>query len=116
MADLTGYAAEQWGVAVDAYYLRKATPVATGFLAYFPDAIAEVARVSLAGNVQHLPGAPLHWDKSKSTDETDALARHLLDHLTGITFDTDGQRHLAKVAWRAMAALQRALEAERIAL
>lgn len=89
---------------------RKAAPVATGVLDYFPDALVEVARVSKAGNEQHHPGAPLHWDKSKSTDEADALVRHLLERGTR---DSDGQRHSAKVAWRALALLQRELDAER---
>jgi hypothetical protein len=89
---------------------RKAIPIATGFVDYFPDAMAEVARLSKAGNDQHHPGEPLHWDKSKSTDEADALMRHFLDRGTR---DTDGQRHSAKVAWRAMALLQREIDAER---
>ena len=87
---------------------RKDTPIVTGVLDYFPDAIAEVARVSVAGNEQHNLG-PLRWDKSKSTDEADALVRHLMERGT---FDTDGQRHSAKVAWRALALLQRELDAE----
>ena len=37
---------------------RKETPVYTGVLKYFPDAIMEVARVSLAGNKQHHPDKP----------------------------------------------------------
>lgn len=82
---------------------RKATPIATGVLDYFPDAIAEVARVSKAGNDQHNPGQPLHWAKNKSTDHADCIARHLLERGT---IDTDGQRHSAKVAWRALALLQ----------
>jgi hypothetical protein len=98
LADLPNDAAE-----------RKALPIASGVLAYFPDALAEVARVSRIGNEQHHPGSPLHWDKSKSTDEADALVRHLLDRGT---FDTDGTRHSAKVAWRALALLQRELDAE----
>ena len=56
---------------------RKRIPIYTGLIKYFPDAIAEVARVSLIGNQQHHPDKPLHWDRSKSTDELDALARHL---------------------------------------
>ena len=32
---------------------RKAIPVYTGFMAYFPDAIAAVARLSLVGGLQH---------------------------------------------------------------
>ena len=47
--------------------------------------------------------------KEKSTDEADALVRHLLDRGKR---DTDGVRHSAKVAWRALALLQREIEAE----
>lgn len=88
---------------------RKAMPLATGLLDYFPDALLVVAEVSRIGNEQHHPGAPLHWDKSKSTDEADALLRHLVDRGT---IDTDGVRHSGKVAWRALALLQRELDAE----
>lgn len=91
---------------------RKATPICTGVLDYFPDALLEVARVSKAGNDQHNPGQPLHWAKEKSTDEPDALLRHLIDRGKR---DTDGQRHSAKVAWRALALLQREIDAERAA-
>jgi len=86
---------------------RKATPVFTGVLAYFPDAINDVAKCSYAGQQQHNPNEPLAWDRSKSGDELDALARHLLD---AGTFDTDGIRHSAKVAWRALANLQKEIE------
>ncbi len=89
---------------------RKERPVYTGVLKYFPDAIMEVAKVSLAGNQQHHPDKPLHWDRAKSTDELDALARHLID---AGKLDDDGQRHSAKVAWRALANLQKEIEAER---
>jgi hypothetical protein len=89
---------------------RKNAPVYSGFLKYFPDAIVEVARLSKKGNDQHNPGSPLHWDRSKSGDELDALTRHLLDEASGNTMDTDDVPHLAKVAWRAMAALQKACE------
>lgn len=89
---------------------RKATPVYTGLLKYFPDALEEVARVSLAGNKQHHPDEPLHWDRAKSTDDYDALTRHLIDHARGEEVDTDGQLHLAKVCWRALATLQKLLE------
>ena len=88
---------------------RKALPLASGVLDYFPDALLVVAEVSRVGNEQHHPGQPLHWDKSKSTDEADALLRHLLDRGT---YDTDGLRHSGKVAWRALALLQRELDAE----
>jgi hypothetical protein len=83
-----------------------------GLLAYFPDALEEVSHVSFVGNEQHNPGQPLHWAKEKSTDESDCIIRHLKDHAKGKKFDTDGLRHLAKVAWRALANLQREIEAE----
>jgi hypothetical protein len=87
---------------------RKALPITTGVLDYFPDALLEVAKVSKAGNEQHHPGEPLNWDKTKSTDEADALLRHLIDRGK---IDSDGMRHSAKVAWRSLALLQRELEA-----
>jgi hypothetical protein len=86
---------------------RKDIPIARGCLDYFPDALAEVAHVSFVANEQHNPGEPMHWAKEKSTDEADALLRHLVDR-GGI--DSDGLRHSAKVAWRALALLQRELE------
>lgn len=89
---------------------RKQRPLYTGLLKYFPDALLEVAYCSYVGNQQHHPDAPLHWDKSKSIDEPDALMRHLL---AAGTLDTDGVRHSAKLAWRGLALLQRELDAER---
>ena len=86
---------------------RKATPVFSGFIKYFPLAIQEVARCSLKANEQHNPNTPVHWDRAKSGDELDALARHLID---AGTFDDDGIRHSAKVAWRALANLEKELE------
>ena len=86
---------------------RKQIPIYTGLVKYFPKALAEVARVSYIGNQQHHPDKPLHWDRSKSTDELDALTRHLFQ--AGET-DTDGMRHSAKVAWRALANLEKELE------
>lgn len=89
---------------------RKALPLFSGVLAYFPDALLAVADVSKKGNDQHNPGQPLHWAKEKSADEADALVRHLLDHGS---LDSDGVRHSAKVAWRALALLQREIDKER---
>lgn len=90
---------------------RKATPIFSGVLNYFPDALAEVARVSKLGNDQHNPGQPLHWSKGKSTDHDDCAVRHMIDAQVD-AMDTDGGRHRAKAAWRALAALQIELEAE----
>ena len=84
---------------------RKDTPVYSGIIKYFPDALKEIARASKIGNDQHLPGQPLHWDRTKSSDNEDALVRHLIDH--GVNpMDDDGILHLTKVAWRALASLQ----------
>lgn len=87
--------------------MRKALPVASGVLDYFPDALIAVAEISFVGNQKHNPGQPLHWARDKSTDEADCLVRHFLDRGT---IDTDGVRHSAKVAWRALALLQKELE------
>ena len=89
---------------------RKNVPIYSGVIRYFPDALAAVAALSKAGNDQHNPGKPLHWDRSKSGDELDALTRHLFE---AGTIDTDNQRHSAKVAWRALANLQKEIEEAR---
>jgi len=88
---------------------RKKIPVYSGVINYFPDAIKEVAKCSYAGQQQHNPDKPLAWDRSKSGDELDALMRHLID---AGKIDTDGVRHSAKVAWRALANLQKEIENE----
>lgn len=88
---------------------RKTIPITTGLLDYFPLAVAEVANASYNGNLQHHADKPLHWDKTKSTDHADCIARHLIDRGK---FDTDGVRHSAKLAWRALALLQLELDAE----
>lgn len=92
---------------------RKETPMYSGLLKYFPDALAAVARVSYHGNQQHNPGEPLHWAREKSTDHHDCCVRHLVD---AGTIDDDGQPHSAKLAWRALAILQLEEEARMRAL
>lgn len=88
---------------------RKNAPIATGVIDYFPMAVAEVAKISKAGNDQHNPGQPLHWARGRSVDHADCIIRHLIERGR---LDKDGQRHTAKVAWRALAMLQEELEAE----
>ena len=88
---------------------RKATPVFSGVIKYFPDAIKYVSKASYVGQQQHNPGKPLAWDRSKSGYELDALTRHLIDHSVD-PMDDDGVLHLGKVAWRALAALQKHIE------
>jgi hypothetical protein len=84
---------------------RKGTMLFTGLIKYFPDALAEVSRVSVAGSKQHHPDEPVHWERGKSSDHYDLWEAD--------TVDTDGQRHTAKVAWRALAALQLEIERDR---
>jgi len=87
---------------------RKGIPLATGCLYYFPAALAEVARLSKAGNDKHNPGQPLHHARGKSTDHADCIIRHQID--VG-TIDPDtGFDHAVMVAWRALAQLQEILE------
>jgi hypothetical protein len=92
---------------------RKALPVFSGVIDYFPDALLEVAAVSKAGNDQHNPGEPLHWAKHKSQDHLNTAMRHEMQHGTK---DKDGRRHLGKAAWRVLAALQIEIEAERASM
>jgi hypothetical protein len=92
---------------------RKALPVFDGVLRYFPDALLAVAAVSKAGNDQHNPGQPLHWAREKSTDQMNTALRHMMDHgCFSNAKDTDGTYHLAKAAWRILAALQLTIERE----
>jgi hypothetical protein len=86
---------------------RKHVPMYSGLLRYFPDACAEVARLSQAANDKHNPGEPMHWSREKSSDHGDCIVRHQTD---AGTMDDDGFLHDVKVAWRALAQLQLALE------
>ncbi len=86
---------------------RKAMPMARGLLDYFPAALAAVANVSKVGNDKHNPGEPMHHARGKSMDHADTIIRHLVERGT---VDTDGLRHSAKAAWRALALLQEELE------
>lgn len=88
---------------------RKRTPVASGVIDYFPDAIRAIARCSWIGNEQHNSGEPLHWSREKSSDHSDCLMRHFMERGT---IDSDGVRHSTKAAWRALALLQLEIESE----
>lgn len=115
-----------------AYQSRKALPLYTFLTEYFPDAFLELVKVSVAGNVQHNPGEPMHWARGKSMDQLNTAQRHLFDHGTGTVYDTEtlevlqaiypdaqpealqalsdagaiGTMHLAKAAWRILAEIQ----------
>jgi hypothetical protein len=88
---------------------RKTYPMATGCLDYFPDALAEVAKLSLQGNLKHCPGEDLHHKRGVSMDHADCIVRHLVGR-GGFDGDT---RESAALAWRSLALLQEELEAER---
>ena len=92
---------------------RKAMPIASNVLDYFPDALLEVSKVSKAGNDKHNPGQPLHHARGKSMNHADSLLRHLIDR--GKVDEETGQRHSAEVAWRALAMLQQELEDDGVA-
>ena len=81
---------------------RKNIPVYTAFVKYFPDAMVEVAKLSVKGNAQHNTPEKIWWDKSKSTDELDAMLRHMLEG------------DWAAMAWRSLAHLQRVIDQERL--
>jgi len=83
---------------------RKAVPLCTGVIDYFPAALAAVARLSKHGNDKHNPGEPLHWARGKSMDHADCIARHLMDR--GIIDPDSGLSHTVEIAWRALALLQ----------
>jgi hypothetical protein len=93
---------------------RKDVPLFSGCMMYFPDALAELARLSRIGNDKHNPGQPLHWSRGKSGDHADCIARHLMDAGPEWTetFKENGEEVLHAVAlfWRAGAMAQIAIE------
>lgn len=95
---------------------RKAFPLCTGLLDYFPDALAGVAEVSFVGNMKHNPGEPMHHARGKSMDHADCIMRHLSERGGFDVVVVDGIeyriRHSLALAWRALALAQEELEAE----
>lgn len=90
---------------------RKECPVARGFFAFFPDAIALVARHSKRMNDKHSPGDYITWNRAASKDEADAGGRHAI--ATAVdpnAVDGDGAYEMVCKAWRAMADLQKWIE------
>lgn len=87
---------------------RKKYPMARGLLDYFPDALAEVSKVSFLGNEKHNPGEEMHHARGKSMDHADCIVRHLTNR-GGYDGDV---RETAALAWRALALLQEELERE----
>tara|TARA_R110000851_G_scaffold191742_1_gene342351 strand:- start:971 stop:1273 length:303 start_codon:yes stop_codon:yes gene_type:complete len=91
---------------MDKHAKRKAQPILTGLIDYFPNACLYVSEVSLKANDQHNAGQPMHWAKEKSIGDGNEILRHLIDRGK---LDDDGLLHTGKVAWRAMELLEREL-------
>lgn len=93
---------------------RKRVPLYSGVLAYFPAALAGVARISWAGNEKHNPGQPLHHARGKSTDHADCIVRHLVDLQDMLAALERGQgpdadeilAEASSLCWRALALSQ----------
>ncbi len=85
---------------------RKEVSVARALYAYFPDALALIARHSVRSNERHNPGQPVHWSREKSSDHEDCIGRHSI----AVAVDPDAldgtEPHIICRAWRALAALQ----------
>lgn len=79
---------------------RHKFPVYTGFIRYFPLAVAAASRVSYDGNEKHNPGEPMEWSREKANNHADCLVRHLIDGDWG------------ELVWRACALAQIMIEHE----
>lgn len=99
---------------------RKEVPLFSGCFAYFPAALAGVARHSKMGNDKHNPGEPMHHARGKSMDHEDCILRHLMDlsdlrstlertgghGLVGDSAQDDILAEANALAWRALALSQ----------
>lgn len=84
---------------------RKLFPVASGFEAYFPAAIAAVAAHSYASNQKHNPGQSLRWSQDKSPDHDDCIGRHRIDQREAARAHAELEETVAEV-WRGLGKLQ----------
>jgi hypothetical protein len=86
---------------------RKECAMSRGLLAYFPDALALLARHSVRMNEKHNPGEPVHWAREKSTDHEDCIVRHSAAiAVDPDSKDGDAAYHIICRLWRAAAAVQ----------
>lgn len=109
------------------YKGRKNLPIFHFLTRYFPKALVEVTRVCVAGNAQHnkdLELFDINWSRGKSTDQLNTAMRHMMDHAISGPLDeeppevlaalglAEGEStyHLAKAAWRILAALELQIE------
>ena len=106
---------------------RKSLPIFRLVTRYFPKALREVTKVSVANNVRYNPErepADINWARDKSKDQLGSGFRHMLEsEVDGTVFEFITPEVAAKVgfdrvyvlaenAWRALAALELAIEAE----
>lgn len=101
---------------------RKEIPLYRGLFAYFPAALARIARHSKESNDKHNPGEPMHHARGKSTDHEDCILRHTMDlgdllaayerdHSLEVPTVVDAILYEATArAWRSLAALQELCE------
>lgn len=90
---------------------RKAFPLFSGCIKYFPAALAGVAKLSKIGNDKHAPGQELHHARSKSTDHADCVVRHMIDTADLLAKIERGEEvnkeelllEVSSLAWRALA-------------
>jgi hypothetical protein len=104
---------------------RKALPIFKLITRYFPKALREVTKVSVANNVRYNPGSDpfdISWARGKSGDQLGSALRHMLEYeVDGKVFDElppelaavvhfDRLYILAQLAWRALAACELEIE------
>ena len=82
-----------------------------GLLDYFPRACGEVAYVSQKGAEKYA------WKGWEAVPDginryRDAMVRHIVNESIEGRYDPDGFRHLAQIAWNALAALELTLKEE----
>lgn len=93
---------------------RKNYPLYRGCLAYFPAALAGVAKISKLGNDKHNSGEEMHHARGKSSDHADCILRHLTDTMDllaahnrdGLALEADILAEASQLAWRALALSQ----------
>lgn len=87
---------------------RKDAPIYEGFVCYFPNAMANVAKLSKHGNDKHNPGQTLRWSFNLSNDHGNCIVRHQASDPEAVdeSYNDPEILHATAVAWRAMAQLE----------
>jgi hypothetical protein len=106
---------------------RKMLPVWKMQTRYFPKALREITRVCVANNVRYNPDrypTDINWARGKSADQLGSAHRHMLEaEVDGLVFESTSPEVfratgiarvyvLAEAAWRLLAALELAIEAQ----